>query len=139
MKSTKVQDAREIQLPVFNDVRGNLSFVQNDGYLPFNFKRLYYLYDVPSQASRAAHGHKKLEQFFLCLSGSFNLQLDDGYEKRNINMSIPNQGIYLPPGLWRDVTGFSSGAVCVVLASDFYDEEDYIRDYNEFLQYKGLK
>lgn len=115
---------------------GNLTVVENGKTLPFNVKRVYYLYDVPGGESRGAHAHRDLEQFIVAASGSFNVTLDDGTCKRTFFLNRPYQGLYVKPGMWRNLDDFSSGAVCMVLASDVYKKEDYIRDYNEFLNFR---
>lgn len=116
--------------------RGNLTVVENGKTLPFDVKRVYYLYDVPGGESRGAHAHRDLEQFIVAASGSFTVTLDDGNCKRSFFLNRPYQGIYVKPGMWRTLDDFSSGAVCMVLASDVYRVEDYIRDYNKFLEYR---
>ena len=116
--------------------RGNLTVVENGETLPFDVKRVYYLYDVPGGESRGAHAHRDLEQFIVAASGSFKVTLDDGKCKRTFFLNRPYQGLYVKPGMWRDLDDFSSGAVCMVLASDVYKKEDYIRDYNEFVEYR---
>lgn len=116
--------------------KGNLSVIENGKTLPFDVKRVYYLYDVPGGESRGAHAHRDLEQFIVAASGSFNVTLDDGKCKRTFFLNRPYQGLYVKPGMWRDLEDFSSGAVCMVLASDVYKAEDYIRDYDEFLEYR---
>lgn len=117
--------------------RGNLTVVENGKTLPFDVKRVYYLYDVPGGESRGAHAHKDLEQFIVAASGSFKVTLDDGECKRTFMLNRPYQGLYVKPGMWRDLDDFSSGAVCMVLASDVYVKEDYIRDYDEFIKYRN--
>lgn len=117
--------------------RGNLTVVENGQTLPFDVKRVYYLYDVPGGESRGAHAHRDLEQFIVAASGSFKVTLDDSNCKRSFFLNRPYQGLYVKPGMWRDLEDFSSGAVCMVLASDVYKKEDYIRDYNEFLDYRN--
>ena len=119
-----------------SDRKGNLSVVENGITLPFDVKRIYYLYDVPGGESRGSHAHKELEQLIVAASGSFRVTLDDGRTKRTFFLNRPYQGLYVRPGLWRDLDDFSSGAVCVVLASDVYRAEDYIRDYEEFVKFK---
>ena len=117
--------------------RGNLTVVENGLTLPFDVKRVYYLYDVPGGESRGAHAHRDLEQFIVAASGSFKVTLDDGKCKRTFFLNRPYQGLYVKPGMWRDLDDFSSGAVCMVLASDVYKKEDYIRDYNEFVEFRN--
>lgn len=129
-----LRDSRIIELPRINDHRGNLTFIESERHIPFEIKRTYYLYDVPGGASRAAHGHKALHQLMIAMSGSFDVTLDDGYEKRLFHLNRSYYGLYIPPMTWRDLDNFSSGAVCMVLASDFYDENDYFRDYHHFLE-----
>lgn len=122
-----------------SDRKGNLSVVENGRTLPFDVKRVYYLYDVPGGESRGAHAHRDLEQLIVAASGSFKVTLDDGKSKRSFFLNRPYQGLYVKPGLWRDLEDFSSGAVCMVLASEVYDAADYIRDYQEFLDYRKTK
>lgn len=116
--------------------KGNLSVVENGKTLPFDVKRVYYIYDVPSGESRGAHAHRELEQLIIAASGSFTITLDDGNSKRTFFLNRPYQGLYIKPGLWRDLGDFSSGAVALVLASEVYQKEDYIRDYEEFLNFR---
>lgn len=116
--------------------RGNLTVVENGQTLPFDVKRVYYLYDIPGGESRGAHAHKHLSQLIIAASGSFRVTLDDGNVKRSFFLNRPYQGLYVKPGIWRDLDDFSSGAVCMVLASDVYLKEDYIRDYNEFREFR---
>jgi oxalate decarboxylase/phosphoglucose isomerase-like protein (cupin superfamily) len=124
---------RLIEMPKVVDHRGNLTAIEGGDHLPFQIARVYYVYDVPSGSSRAAHAHKALHQFILALSGSFCLHLDDGTHSASVALNRPNVGLYLPPGVWRRIDNFSGGAVCLVLASDRYREADYIRTYDEFL------
>lgn len=119
-----------------SDCMGNLSVVENGKTLPFDVKRVYYLYDVPGGENRGAHAHKELSQLIIAASGSFTVTLDDGKCKRSFFLNRPYQGLYVKPGMWRDLEDFSSGAVCMVLASDVYLKEDYIRDYQEFLEFR---
>lgn len=120
-----------------SDRKGNLSVVENDVTLPFDVKRVYYLYDVPGGESRGAHAHRDLEQLIIAASGSFTVTLDDGKCKRSFFLNRPYQGLYVKPGMWRDLVDFSSGAVCMVLASEVYHKDDYIRNYQDFLEYRG--
>lgn len=137
MGKSNVSDCRIVELDKHHsDRKGNLTVVENGVTLPFDVKRVYYLYDVPGGESRGSHAHKKLEQLIIAASGSFTVTLDDGQNKRTFFLNRPYQGLYVKPGLWRDLEDFSSGAVCMVLASDIYKKEDYIRDYEEFLKYK---
>ena len=122
-----------------SDRKGNLTVVENGVTLPFEVKRLYYIYDVPGGESRGAHAHKELSQLIVAASGSFKVTLDDGNVKRTFFLNRPYQGLYVKPGLWRDLEDFSSGAVCMVLASDVYLANDYIRDYQEFIDFRNEK
>ena len=128
-----IGDCRIIDLPKIQDHRGNLTFVESNRHVPFEIRRTYFLYDVPAGAARAAHGHKALRQLMIAMSGSFNITLDDGHEKKSFHLNRPYAALYIPPMIWRDLDEFSTGAVCLVLASEFYDEADYFRDYNEFV------
>jgi len=129
-----ITDCRIIDLPKIQDHRGNLTFIESGRHVPFEIKRTYYLYDVPGGASRAAHGHRHLHQLMIAMSGSFNVTLDDGFDKRVFQLNRCYYGLYVPPMMWRDLDNFSSGAVCMVLASDFYDEGDYFRNYSDFVR-----
>ena len=120
-----------------SDREGNLTVVENSITLPFDVKRVYYLYDIPGGEGRGAHAHRDLEQLIIAASGSFTVTLDDGKCKRSFFLNRPYQGLYVKPGMWRDLEDFSSGAVCMVLASDIYKKEDYIRNYTDFLEYKN--
>lgn len=124
-----------VQLPVIEDVRGNLAFLQND-VLPFELKRVYYLFDVPSTAFRGGHSHIDQQEILIALSGSFEVVLDDGFHKKSFLLNKPNVGLWIPAGIWRELQNFSSGALCLVVASDVFIEEDYIRDYDAFLTTK---
>lgn len=127
-------DCRIIDLPKIADPRGNLTFIEGGQHIPFDIKRVYYLYDVPGGAERGAHGHRRLQQFIVAMSGSFDVILDDGTETRTIHMNRSYYGLYVSPMMWRDITNVSSGAVLMVLASELYDESDYFRDYEKFLE-----
>ena len=131
MKTT-LSDIQLIKIPVVEDFRGNLGFVQN-GFLPFDFKRVYYLFDVPSNSFRGGHSHINQQEVLIALSGSFEVTVNDGTEKKQYLLNKPNVGLLIPTGIWRELENFSSGAVCLVLASDDFLEEDYIRDFDEFL------
>lgn len=136
MKST-VYDCSIIELDKHHSERkGNISVVENGKTVPFDVKRVYYLYDIPGGESRGAHAHKQLTQLIIAAAGSFTVTLDDGNVKRTFLLNRPYQGLYVVPGIWRDLDDFSSGAVCMVLASDTYRKEDYIRDYNAFLEFR---
>jgi dTDP-4-dehydrorhamnose 3,5-epimerase-like enzyme len=130
-----LSDCRIIDIPRFTDERGSLSVVESARLIPFEIRRIYYLYDIPAGQVRAAHGHRRLEQFMVALSGSFEIQIDDGFERRTLRLDRPDRGLYIAPGMWRDLNGFSGGAVCMVLASLYYDEADYLRDYDDFVAF----
>jgi hypothetical protein len=121
------------KLPRINDARGNLSFIEGPHLVPFDMKRIYYLYDVPGGADRGGHAHKSLSQLMIALSGSFDVILDDGKKSKTFRLDRAYLGLYICPMIWRTLCNFSSGAVCLVLASERYDEDDYIRDYQDFL------
>lgn len=138
MTRYNVKDCMVVELDKHHsDRKGNLTVVENGVTLPFDVKRVYYLYDVPGGESRGSHAHRELEQLIVAASGSFTVTLDDGVTKRSFFLNRPYQGLYVKPGLWRDLDNFSSGAVCLVLASEVYQKEDYIRDYQEFLEFRG--
>jgi len=124
-----------IKFPKISDPRGNLSFIQED-HCEFNIKRVYYLFDIPFKASRGGHSHKNLFQIIIAISGSFVVLLDDGKQKKEIMVSDPTKGLLITPWIWRELKNFSSNAVCLVLASEKFDEDDYIRDYSEFKKLK---
>jgi dTDP-4-dehydrorhamnose 3,5-epimerase-like enzyme len=121
-----------IDLPKIEDPRGNLTFIESGRHIPFDIKRVYYLYDVPGGAVRAGHAHKELHQFLIAMSGSFDVLLDDGFQKKKYHLNRSYYGLYIPPMIWREINNFSSGSVCMALASDFYYEEDYYRNYEDF-------
>lgn len=127
-----IADCRIIELPKISDPRGNLSFIEGGRHVPFDIQRVYYLYDVPGGSDRGSHAHKSLHQFIVAMSGSFDVVLDDGVEKKRFHLNRSYYGLYVCPMMWRDLDNFSSGAVCMVLASTHYDAGDYIRDYAEF-------
>jgi dTDP-4-dehydrorhamnose 3,5-epimerase-like enzyme len=129
-----LKDCRIIELPKVSDPRGNLTFIEGERHIPFAIKRVYYLYDVPGGAERGAHGHRDLQQLIVAMSGSFDVILDDGSEKKTFHMNRSYYGLYVSPMMWRDITNVSSGAVLMVLASDYYDAADYFRDYGKFLE-----
>ena len=120
--------------PVMHDTRGNLTVIEGSRHVPFDIERLYFLYDIPSQAERAGHAHRLLTQVFIAMSGSFDLHLDDGVERRTIHLSRANRGYLVRPWIWRTLDNFSGNSVCLVLADHVYDEADYIRDHSEFLE-----
>ena len=136
MKESTVFDCSLITLEKNHQNKGNLTVVEALKTLPMDIQRVYYLYDIPGGESRGAHAHKDLYQFLIAASGSFDVILDDGQLKKTIHLNRPYQGIFIKPGIWRDLINFSSGAVCLVLASHKYDETDYIRDYSKFIEYK---
>lgn len=127
-----VQNCRVIELPVIHDPAGNLTFVEEGRHVPFDIKRVYHTYDVPGGAVRGGHAHRTCEEVVIAMSGSFEVVVDDGKEKASFRLNRSYQGLFLPAMIWRDLIDFSSGSVCMVLASDFYVEEDYIRDYDSF-------
>jgi hypothetical protein len=120
--------------PVMHDARGNLSVIESGRQVPFDIQRIYYLYDIPPMAERAGHAHRELSQVFIAISGSFDLHLDDGVEKRSVHLCRANRGYVVRPWIWRDLDNFSGNSVCLVLASHLYDPTDYIRNYAEFRQ-----
>jgi len=126
-------DCKIIELPKIVEARGNLTFVESGQHIPFDIKRVYYLYDVPGGAERGGHAHKNLKQLIIAMSGSFDIVLDDGACRKRIHLNRSYFGLYVCPMIWREIDNFSSGSVCMVLASDYYDEDDYYRDYNEFV------
>ena len=125
-----------IEIPKVHDERGVLAVIEKE-VIPFDIKRVYYLYDIPSDAYRGGHAHKKLRQFLVPLSGSFDVILKDGNDTKIVTLNKPNKGLLIVPGIWRELENFSSGAVCLVLASEVYDEADYIRDYKDFILSKS--
>lgn len=138
MANYSVYDCSVIELNKHHsDRKGNLTVVQNGLTVPFDVKRVYYLYDVPGGESRGSHAHRELSQLIVAASGSFRVVLDDGSVKRSFILNRPYQGLLVKPGIWRDLDDFSSGAVCMVLASEVYQPEDYIRDYDEFINYRN--
>jgi len=135
MVQNSVHDLQLISLPKIEDHRGNLSIIEKN-IIPFPIKRVYYLYDVPSGAERGGHAHRKLRQLLIALSGSFDVVVHDRKEEKIITLNKPNQGLLIETGIWRELKNFSSGAVCLVIASEVFDECDYIRDFNTFLSSK---
>jgi hypothetical protein len=133
-----LSDCKIIDLPRINDPRGNLTFVEAGRHIPFDIRRVYYLYDVPGGAERGGHAHKDLHQLIIAMSGSFDIHLDDGAAKKTFHMNRSYFGLYVPTMVWREIDNFSSGAVCMVLASEHYSEADYYRNYDEFLQAAAL-
>lgn len=127
-----IGSCRIIDLPKITDPRGNLTFIEGERHIPFNIKRVYYLYDVPGGSERGGHAHKALSQLIVAMSGSFDVHLDDGREKKTFHMNRSYYGLFVCPMIWREIDNFSSGAVCMVLASNYYAEDDYYRDYDMF-------
>lgn len=127
-----VDDCKLLELPVVQNPQGNLTFIEEQRHVPFPIARVYYLYDVPGGAVRGGHAHRELEQLIVAISGSFSVVLDDGRRRRTVTLNRSRIGLFVPPMIWRELFDFSSGAVCVVLASAYYDEADYFRDYDEF-------
>jgi dTDP-4-dehydrorhamnose 3,5-epimerase-like enzyme len=129
----RVDDCKIIKIPKIFNVRGNLSFIEANKHIPFEIKRIYYLYDIPAESVRGGHAHKNLHQLMIAVSGSFDITLDDGVKKKTISLTRSYEGLYISPMIWRDLNNFSSGCICLVLASDYFDESDYYRDYKEFI------
>jgi hypothetical protein len=134
-----IYDCSLIDMGKIHNRDGNITVVDNLKQIPFEVKRVYYLYDVPGGESRGGHAHKALRQLIIAASGSFDLTVDDGRTKRTFHLARPNFGVYMPAGLWRDISNFSSSSICLVLASRLFEEHDYLRDYNFFLNYKNEK
>lgn len=130
-----IHNCQIIKFPIISDPRGNLSFIEGNNHIPFAIKRVYYLYDVPGGAERGGHAHKELHQIIIAMSGSFDVTIDDGYSKKKFHLNRSYQGLYIFPGIWRDIDNFSGGSVCMVLASEVYTEEDYIRNYDDFKKF----
>jgi dTDP-4-dehydrorhamnose 3,5-epimerase-like enzyme len=128
-----------LELKKISEPRGNLTFIEGGRHVPFQIQRVYYLYDVPGGAERGGHAHKALHQFIIAMSGSFDVVLDDGREKSRFHLNRSYYGLYVCPMIWRELDNFSSGSVCLVLASNLYDESDYFRDYNAFLRAKEIQ
>tara|TARA_B100000508_G_C11448138_1_gene272529 strand:+ start:993 stop:1415 length:423 start_codon:yes stop_codon:yes gene_type:complete len=137
MKDTNISACTLIEIPKIIDPRGNLSVIEKD-ILPYSIKRVYYLYDVPSDSSRGGHAHIEQLEFLIALSGSFTVLLDDGKTKQEYMLNKPNMGLLIPTGIWRELHDFSSGAICLVISSGEFVEEDYIREYKEFRNYKNF-
>jgi hypothetical protein len=128
-----LKDCQLLELPKITDPRGNLTFVENQTHIPFDIKRVYYTYDVAGGAERGGHAHKELKQLIIAMSGSFDITLDDGFEKQKFHLNRSYFGLYVCSMIWREIDNFSSGSVCMVLASEFFDEADYYREYEGFL------
>ncbi len=138
-RTSRVEDCELIELGKNHHANGNLTVVENEMQVPFDIKRVYYLYDVPGGEERGGHSHKALKQFIVAISGAFDVVIDDGINQRTITLNRPYQGLLIVPGIWRVINNFSSGAVCLVIASEHYDEADYVRDYQEFKQLTSTK
>ena len=128
-----IDECKILQLPKIFDPRGNLTFVESQRHIPFAIKRVYYLYDVPGGESRGGHAHKSLQQLIIAMSGSFDVLLDDGIRKKTVSLNRSYLGLFIPTMIWRELVNFSSGSVCMVLASEYYEKDDYYRDYDEFI------
>jgi dTDP-4-dehydrorhamnose 3,5-epimerase-like enzyme len=133
-----IDDCRTIDFPKISDTRGNLTFIEGGKHVPFDIKRVYYLYDVPGGSERGGHAHKELHQLIIAMSGSFDVILDDGESKKRVHLNRSYNGLYVCPMIWRELDNFSSGSVCMVLASNLYDEADYYRDYGEYVQARRI-
>jgi len=134
--SSLLNEMTLLDIPKIADVRGNLAVIEKDT-IPYPIKRVYYLFDVPSDSYRGGHAHKEQYELLIALSGSFVVTLDDGVSKRSFTLNKPNKGLLIPTGIWRELENFSSGAICLVLSSGEFEEKDYIRDYNDFISLKG--
>jgi len=137
MKVSSVFSCNVLTLKKNHNYAGNITPVEAEQHVPFQIKRVYYLYDVPGGEARGGHAHKALQQLIVAASGSFDVLIDDGYNKKTVSLNRPYYGLHIVPGIWRELLNFSSGAICLVLASHHYDPDDYIRDYNNFLKYKN--
>jgi hypothetical protein len=135
MKKKCVFDCTVIELPRYQSRTGNISIVESSVHIPFDVKRIFYIYDIPGGQDRGAHAHKKCHQFFVAVSGSFEIELNDGITKRTVTLNRPYYGLHVPPGIWAAEMGFSSGAICLVLTSHKYDENDYVRSLEEYILY----
>lgn len=135
-----IKDCKLLELPKITDPRGNLTFIEENKHIPYDIKRVFFLYDVPGGENRAGHALKKCNQLLIAASGSFDVTLDDGNEKQTFHLNRSYYGLHIPPLVWREIDNFSSGSVCMVLASEFYNEADYYREYDEFMQaIRGVK
>lgn len=137
MKETSIDDCRLIGLPKITDPRGNLTFIESNNHLPFEIKRVFYIYDVPTEEGRGAHAHRELHQFLICLSGSFDVAIDDSSRQSVIHLNRPWKGLHIPPMIWASEINFDPGSICLVLTSDLFREADYIRNYEEFKRMKA--
>jgi len=134
-----ISDCKILEFPRIEDPRGALTFVENSRQIPFNIARIYYLYDVPGGAARAGHSHKALQQVLVAMSGSFDVHVDDGVNRKTYHLNRSYMGLYIPRMIWRELDNFSSGSVCLSLASEFYDESDYYRDYDDYIVARGAE
>lgn len=132
MKKSSVYNCSVVELPKIHNRAGNITVLENNTHVPFEVKRVYYLYDVPGGAGRGGHAHKNLHQFIIAVSGAFDVLIDDGINRKIVHLDRPYVGLHITPGIWRELLNFSSGSVCLVLASEFYYEQDYMRDYETF-------
>jgi len=137
MQKSSIDDCKILPLNKIHNRAGNITIVESDLDIPFNIQRIYYLYDIPGGETRGGHAHKELYQFLVAASGSFEVLLNDGTEKKRIRLNRPNYGLLIVPGIWRELIEFSSGAICLVIASKKFDEQDYIRKYSDFIIYKN--
>lgn len=137
MKKSSIYDCTVLPLRKTHNSVGSITIVEGETNLPFGVKRIYYLYDIPGGESRGGHAHKQLRQLLIAASGAFNVLLDDGVNKKTFTLNQPDYGLFIVPGIWRELKEFSSGAICLVIASHTYDESDYIRDYNQFINFKN--
>jgi dTDP-4-dehydrorhamnose 3,5-epimerase-like enzyme len=136
MNFSTIHDCIDIDLPKIYNPAGNITSINGMIEVPFSIKRVYYLYDVPGGEARGSHAHKKLYQLLIAASGSFDIEISDGREKKTISLNRPYRGLLIMPGIWREIANFSSGSICLVLASEIYDENDYLRDFTEFIKFK---
>ena len=136
-KMYSVEDCVVVDLPKIHNDAGNITSLENSKNIPFDIKRIYYLYDVPMGADRGGHGHYELEQYIVAASGSFSFVLDDGKNKKEVFLNDPSKALYIKSGIWREIKNFSSGSICLVLASHVYEESDYMRDYEDYLKFRG--
>jgi hypothetical protein len=133
MNKSTIYDCRIIDLPAIKNRAGNITPVSNNKEIPFTIRRIFYIYDIPGGEDRGAHAHKTCHQFLVAASGAFEIALDDGSERRTVSLNRPYVGLHIPPGIWAHELNFSSGAICLVLTSEFYNANDYIRDYKQYL------
>ncbi len=134
-----LEDCRIIELPKIHDPQGNLTFIESNSHIPFDIERVYYVYDVPGGAERGGHAHKGLHQFIIAMSGSFDITLDDGKDKKTFHLARSYYGLYVCPMMWREIDNFSSGSVLIVLASNKYSDDDYNRNYDDFMRARWAK